>query len=309
MMAILLRAKGGNVIHKRGTSDVVHTRTLACIARCKAVPSHRAAAQAAMLFSIHCARGSTANTLVHASRTRLFRGSSAKEFIRQVWHSNFSVIYTVRQATDTTLRQQQRDIRAKYRIKEEDLEGLPGRRRRQKSKPKQNRAVAVNVVKDLAIDVYDRTCGCCLGPLMSSLNKAVQTVIAAPTSSAAAEDTESETEEASSARNMDLKTVLSVDAANSYAEGLYNVGVQHSSGQIDYTANQTKALEYFNMSAHESCAACPAGKFSTEHTVRNRRCKKCRVNTYAANMGASSCDVCPAGSTTRGKRGRRQCFD
>ena len=39
-------------------------------------------------------------------------------------------------------------------------------------------------------------------------------------------------------------------AAVNNAEGLYNVGVLHSSGQIGYTANQTKALEYFNMSAH-----------------------------------------------------------
>jgi len=39
-------------------------------------------------------------------------------------------------------------------------------------------------------------------------------------------------------------------AARNNAEGLYNVGVLHSSGQIGYTANQTAAMEYFNRSAH-----------------------------------------------------------
>jgi TPR repeat protein len=39
-------------------------------------------------------------------------------------------------------------------------------------------------------------------------------------------------------------------AERNNAEGLYNVGVLHSSGQIGYDANQTAALEFFNRSAH-----------------------------------------------------------
>ncbi len=61
--------------------------------------------------------------------------------------------------------------------------------------------------------------------------------------------------------------------------------------------------------AHESCAQCPAGKFSTHRTMRNRRCKQCRVNMYAAYAGASSCTACPEDFHTKGRRGRRQCYD
>jgi hypothetical protein len=61
--------------------------------------------------------------------------------------------------------------------------------------------------------------------------------------------------------------------------------------------------------AHESCAQCPAGKFSAQHTTRNRRCKKCPINTYAAQRGASRCMNCPEDFNTRGKRGRKQCYD
>ena len=60
-------------------------------------------------------------------------------------------------------------------------------------------------------------------------------------------------------------------------------------------------------SPNESCAQCPAGKFSSNHSMRNRRCKKCRVNTFSASAGASSCDTCPAGTSTSGKRGKKSC--
>ena len=60
--------------------------------------------------------------------------------------------------------------------------------------------------------------------------------------------------------------------------------------------------------SHESCAACPAGKFSTDRTMRNRRCKKCRVNSYAAHAGASGCTICPTGFSTSKQSGKKQCF-
>jgi hypothetical protein len=60
--------------------------------------------------------------------------------------------------------------------------------------------------------------------------------------------------------------------------------------------------------AHDSCAACPAGKFNSDRTTRNKRCKKCRVNTYAAFAEAHGCRACPAGFTTAGQKGKKQCF-
>jgi len=82
------------------------------------------------------------------------------------------------------------------------------------------------------------------------------------------------------------------------------------------TSVETKAQKYCGGGQYvknkktdrESCGSCPAGRFSKETTLRNRRCKKCAKNSYSHSPGSSKCFKCPAGFNTKGQRGKRQCF-
>ena len=61
-------------------------------------------------------------------------------------------------------------------------------------------------------------------------------------------------------------------------------------------------------SEDERCEMCPAGKWSSSKSRRNKKCRKCPKNTYNYREGSDWCEKCPEGFSTRGKRGKQQCF-
>lgn len=56
-----------------------------------------------------------------------------------------------------------------------------------------------------------------------------------------------------------------------------------------------------------TCKACGPGFFAAL-TTGNKYCIACPSNTYNALHGQGACSPCPAGSSTRGLRGQKQCF-
>jgi hypothetical protein len=66
-------------------------------------------------------------------------------------------------------RRLQAELRRKYCIKIDDLIGVPGRKRRMRPTNKKDKVrhtnTSNNVIKEMAIDTYDKTCSCCLNPL------------------------------------------------------------------------------------------------------------------------------------------------
>lgn len=75
-----------------------------------------------------------------------------------------------RKSAVKTARALQSQIRNKYRIKIDDLVGAPGRKRRvrptqKKEKPRTSTSNSNNVIKEMGIDSYDKTCSCCQSPL------------------------------------------------------------------------------------------------------------------------------------------------
>ena len=59
----------------------------------------------------------------------------------------------------------------------------------------------------------------------------------------------------------------------------------------------------------ESCEKCQAGKFNNRANNENKRCKKCPVNSYQNEKGATECKKCPPGFHSRNSRGKKQCFE
>jgi hypothetical protein len=59
----------------------------------------------------------------------------------------------------------------------------------------------------------------------------------------------------------------------------------------------------------ESCEKCQRGKFNNRAGTKNKRCKRCPINSYQDDKGATECKKCPPGFHSRNKRGEKQCFE
>ena len=105
------------------------------------------------------------------------------------------------------VRKLQVTLRRKYRINEDDLEGMPGKTKRYKkpaSAPKPKPPPPV--IKDLSKDTYHRICACCLGPLPNAQ------AAKAPAKSGAASATTSAVDAASTAGSITTSTTAAAAA-------------------------------------------------------------------------------------------------
>ena len=58
----------------------------------------------------------------------------------------------------------------------------------------------------------------------------------------------------------------------------------------------------------EMCELCPTGTFS-KNPVRNKKCKKCKRNTFSQTIGSTRCKKCPKGFSTKKRKGKDQCWN